>query len=1071
MKNRTLIHFLAVAMMIFHTSAKGEDIDLFVGTEPGTTEVPNVLIILDNTGNWSSPFTNEKAALVSVFNALPEDKFRVGLMMFTETGSGNTGSDGAYVRAAIRLMTSANKTLYANMISGFDDLNDRSNSGKAGKTMAEAYYYFAGLAPYAGNNKNKTDWGTTTSFNTYNPNPPALGASLAPSRAVWAIADDATTTGSYKHAINTKAGSPYNSPIVAGCAKNFVIWISNGAAQDSNTDTSAATTLLSSAGGNTTTIPLTPSGSQTNVADEWARFMKSSLGVTTYTVDINKVTTGQGPGWTELLESMADVSGGKYFDVDSTTNAGQEISDALNDIFSEIQATNSVFASVSLPASANTQSTFLNQVFVGMFRPDGSSFPRWAGNLKQYKLGKVNNEIKLLDADDNAAINSTTGFITECARSFWTPTSIDDYWDFKESFFTDQGGCLSIAGSDGSNYPDGKIVEKGAQAYSLRSTTARTVYTCPSAFSACTTLTSFNTGNNAITEALLGASDAADRESLINWGFGLDVAEPSPNPDNYNFDDENNNSITLTEMRPSAHGDIVHSRPVAVNYGTDSSPQVVVYYGGNDGMLRAINGNRENASGSTANNIGTVEPGSEFWAFMPPEFYSKIKRIRDNIVTINYPGSTVTDAEPKPYGMDGPITTFEGEISGTDKVFIYASMRRGGRAIYAFDVTNPASPTLKWKIGCPNESNDTGCAVAPSTIGDITGIGQTWSPATSLFASGYGSGTSPMLIVGGGYDSCEDTDNGTINHSCTSSDKGRNIYVLDANTGELLKAFDTDRGVIGGITIVPDSNNLAIYAYAADLGGNVYRITMGSAAPTSWTITKIASLGCGPTAIDTCSANRKFFFAPDVVADGGTYHVIIGSGDREKPLLSYTAATTVANYFFMIKDVPSDATWLTDEITNCSDNVMCLASLTPILTSASPSDADLNATKGWYLGLSSTEQVVTSALTIADVVTFSTHIPATPDPNSCGNNLGDARVYNINFRNADGYALDGSRYGDVAGGGLSPSPVGGMVTLDNGETVPFLIGGSTDSPLEGGSPSETASWVQPKSRVYWYIEQ
>jgi type IV pilus assembly protein PilY1 len=58
MKNRILINILAVAMMIFHVSAKGEDIDLFVGTEPGTTEVPNVLIILDNTGNWSAPFTN-----------------------------------------------------------------------------------------------------------------------------------------------------------------------------------------------------------------------------------------------------------------------------------------------------------------------------------------------------------------------------------------------------------------------------------------------------------------------------------------------------------------------------------------------------------------------------------------------------------------------------------------------------------------------------------------------------------------------------------------------------------------------------------------------------------------------------------------------------------------------------------------------------------------------------------------------------------------------------------------------------------------------------------------------------
>src|SRR5690606_23230336 len=108
------------------------------------------------------------------------------------------------------------------------------------------------------------------------------------------------------------------SPVVAGCAKNFIIYISNGAAQDNGSDISQATAALEAAGGATTTIPISPSGSQDNVADEWARFMKKTgLEITTYTVDINKVATGQGPGWTALLKSVARVSGGKYFDVQS----------------------------------------------------------------------------------------------------------------------------------------------------------------------------------------------------------------------------------------------------------------------------------------------------------------------------------------------------------------------------------------------------------------------------------------------------------------------------------------------------------------------------------------------------------------------------------------------------------------------------------------------------------------------------------------------------------------------------------------------------------------------------------
>ena len=52
----------------------------------------------------------------------------------------------------------------------------------------------------------------------------------------------------------------------------------------------------------------------------------------------------------------------------------------------EIQGINSVFVSASLPVSVNTQGTFLNQVFVGMFRPDQAGSPKWLGNVKQYQL-------------------------------------------------------------------------------------------------------------------------------------------------------------------------------------------------------------------------------------------------------------------------------------------------------------------------------------------------------------------------------------------------------------------------------------------------------------------------------------------------------------------------------------------------------------------------------------------------------------------------------------------------------------------------------------------------------------
>lgn len=1013
---KTLLRVLIAGLLLSPMSGFAEDVDLFVGTPPAATDRPNVLIILDNTANWNTAFTNEMSALVSVVSSLPANNFNLGLMMFTETGSGNSGADGAYLRAAVRPLTTSNKTLFQNLVTSLNKISDKSNGGKIGQSMREAYLYYANSTPYAGNNKVKADY---TGNNT----------GTAASNAIYALSGNA---------LASKSSTTYTGPVISGgCAKNFIIYISNGAAQDNSSDTSSATTALNGFGGDTTTIALSPSGSQSNVADEWARFMKKSpLGIVTYAIDIDKVTTGQGPGWTALLKSMSrGVGGGKYFDVSSSASAGAQIADALNQIFTEIQAVNSVFASVSLPVSVNTQGTYLNQVYVGMFRPDENSMPRWAGNLKQYKLGYATNSttLQLLDADGTGAINAQTGFITECARSFWTPTAIDSYWSFKP-----QGNCLTVANSNVSNYPDGNIVEKGGQGYKLRSTTTRTVKTCSPTLSSCTSLTDFATTNAAITNTLLGVT-AGQRDALINWARGMDLNDENTD------DGVTPGTTTSTVMRPSVHGDVVHSRPVAINYGTNAVPQVVVFYGGNDGALRAVNGNRSTS-------IGTVAAGMEFWSFMPPEFYPYINRLRSNTVPIYYPSSTTTGAIRKNYGFDGSMTSYV----STSAKYLYAAMRRGGRALYAFDVTNPASPTLKWKRGCDSSGCSTG----------FSNIGQTWSTPKIITAAGYSSGAAPILAMGGGYDTCEDTDPNT----CTSP-SGNKIYIMDANTGALLNTFTTSRSVVADITAVTTSTGQASYLYTADLGGNIYRISgtanapIGNIDPSLWVMTKIASLGCSNTS--SCTNNRKFMFAPDVVVDGMNNVLLIGSGDREKPLTSFTNAASVTNYFYMIKDQPETATWLSSETTTCGSGVICMDSLaTTTADGAALAQTSVDAKKGWRLQLGSTEQVVTSAITVFGVVTYSTHTPAVQTSGQCSN-LGTAKVYNVSYQNAA--ASNSTRYSPVAGGGLPPSPVAGMVTLDDGSTVPFVIGADTSSALEVKPPPAPDTATQPKARIFWNI--
>ena len=131
---------------------------------------------------------------------------------------------------------------------------------------------------------------------------------------------------------------PYTAPTANGCRGIYVIYLSNGPVQDNNADNTTATNELAKAGANSTPknatswtspIILSPSGSQDNVADEWARFMSETMGVTFFTIDVVPKATGQTPGWSALLRSMADNSSGTYYDLSkSGAGAGTLTTDA-----------------------------------------------------------------------------------------------------------------------------------------------------------------------------------------------------------------------------------------------------------------------------------------------------------------------------------------------------------------------------------------------------------------------------------------------------------------------------------------------------------------------------------------------------------------------------------------------------------------------------------------------------------------------------------------------------------------------------------------------------------------------
>jgi Tfp pilus tip-associated adhesin PilY1 len=461
--------FLATALLCFCSGQAAradfdpvnDDTDIFLANPNIDANRPNVLIFIDNTANWNNAFTNEKAALVSVISNLGEE-FNVGTMLFPETGNPNDNVDGGNVRFAIRQMTDTNKSVLANIYNSFHIQNDKGNNATPALGMLEAYRYFSGGYSRATHGKIKSDYTGNATHETVTPSD--LGQHALPS--------------------NPSASSRFNTPIADACQDNFIIYISNGPANENASALAVSEDELASLGYDTSsTIAITPNGQEGNWMDEWADYLATAdvnsnfdgdQHVYTYVVEVDPGTTGQGPAMTALLKSAAAKGKGEYFAVTSGSS-GTAIVDALNDIFSEIQAVNSVFASTTLPVSVNVRGTNLNQVYIGVFRPDETKSPRWYGNLKMYKLGfdSTTNTLFLQDADGADAENPATGFINPTAESFWTAGS--SFWAYRDDDLNGEGGD--------SDLPDGDLVEKGGAAQQLRedyvsSQSSRKLYTC-----------------------------------------------------------------------------------------------------------------------------------------------------------------------------------------------------------------------------------------------------------------------------------------------------------------------------------------------------------------------------------------------------------------------------------------------------------------------------------------------------------------------------------------------------------------------------------------------------------------
>lgn len=1103
---RALLSLLVVA-----GGATAEDIDVFVGSAGPDSALPNVIFVLDNTSNWSRQAQQWPGGLAqgqSEVRAIKRslgnlvDKVNVGVVEFTTQGDAN--EDGGFVRFNLQKFTAEsqdqlNTTLTTIESKVQDPVEKRNSNTPYGDLMYDVYNYLAGAEQSdkgAGTPSSADSSAYTTAYshfkspltssnlctNTYlifigNPdqsgpvtdtssNTSALQALYA---SVGATPDGlAGTSGKAPLPIpgfsvttvtepSTKLGDSaqcYKDTEIASCT----VTESNtsGLCADKTDCACSATKSSNTAGcvttgnqanrtarreviqgGGTSTV-VTPNGSANNTIgrawnfDDWAKFLNDygvpvaaaddseqprRVPVVTYAIDVfNKQQNAEQTGL--MLSASEGVGGGHYF----AAKNEDAIVNAINSALSDILSVSSTFAAVTLPLSATNRAQQENQVFIGMFRPDKEALPRWFGNLKRYQIALFNGKPELADVNFDQAINPITGFAAECADSFWG-TDSGSYWSGLGITPQPRSQCVDVANTNQawSDIPDGPFVEKGGAAQVTRKSdlSQRNILTVGAAA----------TGG---TETLVAMNDstALGSQTVLDYLYGR-----APGKDE---------KADANGVRPSLHGDVIHSRPLAINYG--EGKDVYVYYGANDGLLRSIK----------------AEEGAEQWSFIAPEHYSKIQRLYDDSPKVAFPNqsSTATPApQPKTYFFDGSIGQIVNynDENVADLAYIYPSMRRGGRMVYAFNVTDPVSPALLWRFGCPNLTNNDSCTTGYETIG------QTWSTPIGGYIAAESGDKLSVVMFGGGYDNCLDSD--VANYPCGSSVNGKGIYVLDAQGGTVLAGptnLPTDAPVVADLaTVDMNFDGVIDFAYAADAAGGLYRISFASLdasgavtplASTSWKIEKVAN---------TLDKTRRFLNQPSVAVFKNNVYIAIGSGNRERPLESnYPFASQVQDRFYVFVDSPSTTSSGAVDLDGS-----LLGNVTPTGSSLS-GQCTTKGQRGWFMNLQGRgEQVVNPAAIAGGQVLFNSYRPGGSTANLCSRPLGIATGYSRSLFNPT--SCDKDTTTDIPGGGMPIPPIITVVPVTdkdgkNEEIVTVCIG------CEGLNPNEIVPDTdQSRRRIYW----
>lgn len=467
--------------------------------------------------------------------------------------------------------------------------------------------------------------------------------------------------------------------------------------------------------------------------------------------------------------------------------------------------------------------------------------------------------------------------------------------------------------------------------------------------------------------------------------------------------------------RATLVGDIVNAkvRPVgppaapyssATNPGYDTfkathaSRTPMVYAGTNAGMVHAIDGSL------TGNNAG-----KEVFAYVPGAVFSGPTSTPDvnglaSVGKPEYSHHFLVDAPPVAIDVDLGRTPGG---SGTDwRTLLIGGLGKGGKALYALDITKPS--TITAKTAGANQEIEAATKVLWEFTDDNGDLGYTFGQPIVVKTRKYGW----VVVVGSGYNNRD----GKGYFFFINPRTGARLEKVEAPCGDCSSSRQAGLAHVNAF-LLDVSDGIADTIYGGDLMGNVWRLDVSGTGPYP-TPVKFATLtGSDNQALPITSK-------PLPVVQPGTNrrYVTVGTG---RLLDSTDLNSGQAQRFFAIIDGTNAAFSKPSDLPAGVSFPLTVANMRQLTDLNTKISLDLRSEVGWYLDLGVSAggpgwRVVSDPTTYYGVVAFAATAPSSGD--ACSPN-GNSRVYAIDL---------GSGYCALQGGGsacfVSP-PKGTIVDI------------------------------------------